>query len=512
MYVGSHPTIRQVMAGNPLISTILYVAGTRSSFLLSEIVQYLDTPMTVDEIYRAVAPELPRLGLAATRMQGDVEIKKLLPAQPLLPDDGGRERTSAFLEKRELPPFLATTIEQYITKKVGKPWDDPVTLERLRKAITAQKDDYWKPLHKRSLRYTKGYSVLGYLAYHFPVYFMQTEHLFLRLLEEGFLKTSMTILDAGTGPGVVPLAIADFFSRLDGIKTSVYSIEQSEEHIEAFLSLRDAFVPRGGPVSVKPPKKADIRDPLPAGLPERFDLIVFSNVLGELADRSGDPRAAIVGRFAERLAPDGAILIIEPADEANSTRMRTLAAGLLPAGLVVHTPCPLFRGTACKAPRCWSFATAPAIRPTHLMETLARCDEPYRYINTDIKYSFTVLRRAALPRNGFRVRSATKYLPLSKLHLHEGKRVNTIVAKMSGELGDAKTHLFKVCDGTAKAPVYAVLPAFHKTAENEILLPAAYGSVLEMKGVLVRHNKTHDAWNLLVNRNTEICQVEESRE
>jgi SAM-dependent methyltransferase len=507
MYVGSHPTIRQVMAGNPLISTIQYIAGTRSSFLLSEIVQYLDAPMTVDEIYRAVEPELPRLGLVATRREGDVEIKKLLPAQPLLLDNGGQARTREFLEKRELPPVLAGAIEDYITKKVGKPWDDPVTVERLRKAITAQKDDYWKPLHQRSLRYTKGYSVLGYLAYHFPVYFMQTEHLLLRLFEEGFLKKSMTILDAGTGPGVVPLAIADFFSRIDGAKASVYAIEQSEEHIEAFLSLRDTFVPRGGPVSVKPPKKADIRDPLPAGLPERFDLIVFSNVLGELADRSGDPRAAIVERFAERLAPDGAILIVEPADEVNSTRMRTLAAGLEPAGLVVHSPCPLFRGTPCRAPRCWSFATAPAIRATRLMETLARCDEPYRYINTDIKYSFTILRRAAKPREGFRVPSAAKYLQLSKLHLHEGKRVNTMVAKMSGELGDAKTHLFKVCDGTAKAPVYAVLPAFHKTEENEALLSAGYGTVLELRGVLVRYNRAHDAWNLLVNRNTEVCEA-----
>ncbi|WP_292416113.1 small ribosomal subunit Rsm22 family protein [Methanoregula sp.] len=504
MYVGSHPTIRQVMAGNSLISTIQYVAGTRPSFLLSEIVQYLDAPMPVDEIYRAIAPELPRLGLMATRREGDVEIKKIPPAQPLFPGNGERERTSIFLEKRELPPVLATAIEEYITKKVGKPWDDPVTVERLRKAITAQKDDYWKPLHQRSLRYTKGYSVLGYLAYHFPVYFMQTEHLLLRLFEEGFLKKSMTILDVGTGPGVVPLAIADFFSRLDGGKASVYAIEQSEEHIEAFLYLRDAFVPRGGPVSVKPPKKADIRDPLPAGLPERFDLIVFSNVLGELADRSGDPRAGIVGRFAERLARDGAILVVEPADEVNSTRMRTLAAGLEPAGLTVHAPCPLFRGTACKAPRCWSFATAPAIRPTRLMGTLARCDESYRYINTDIKYSYAVLQRAAVRRDGFRLLSPAKFLQLSKLHLHEGKRVNTIVAKMSGELGDAKTHLFKVCDGTAKAPVYAVLPAFHKTAENEALLSAGYGSVLELLGVLVRHNKAHDAWNLLVNRNTEV--------
>jgi hypothetical protein len=146
------------------------------------------------------------------------------------------------------------------------------------------------------------------------------------------------------------------------------------------------------------------------------------------------------------------------------------------------------------------------------METLARCDESYRYINTDIKYSYAVLRRAGIPKAGVRLTMKAKYLLLSKLHLHEGKRVNAVVAKMSGELGDAKNHLFKICDGTAKVPVYAVLPAFHRTDGNETLLSAPYGSILEMKGVLVRYNRAHDAYNLLVNRNTEIRKINENCE
>jgi len=78
------------------------------------------------------------------------------------------------------------------------------------------------------------------------------------------------------------------------------------------------------------------------------------------------------------------------------------------------------------------------------------------------------------------------------------------VVKMSGELGDAKNHLFKICDGTAETPVYAVLPAFHMVPGNGALRSAPYGSVLEMRGVLVRYNRAHDAYNLLVSRNTQI--------
>ncbi len=409
------------MAGNRIISAVKYVAGTRPAFRLSEIIPYLDDPVTVEEIYRTIAPELSRLGLAAKKLDGDIGISRVLPAPAYILNDGERDRIGAFFAGREMPGALAGAIERYITKKAGKEWNDPVILERLRTAIVAQKDDYWKPSHKRSLRYTKGYSVLGYLAYHFPVYFMQTEHLLAGLARDGLLKKSMTILDVGTGPGVVPLAIADLWSRLDGARASVYSLERSEEHIEAFLSLRDAFVPRGGAVSVKPPVKADILEPIPRSIPEKVDLIVFSNVLNEVPEGTPDTRAEIVERIAGRLAPDGTILIVEPADEENATRMRALTAELERRGLPVYAPCPFIRGTPCTAPRCWSFTTAPAIRPTRLMETLARCGESYRYMNTDIKYSYAVLRRDGKRKEGYRVAPGAKFLRLSKPAPARGK-------------------------------------------------------------------------------------------
>jgi SAM-dependent methyltransferase len=496
------------MAGNQLIATVQYVAGTRPAFRLSEIIPYLDDPVPVAEMYRTLSPELSRLGLTAKKIGGDFEISRAVPAPAYVLNDGEQRRTGAFLAGREMPVALAEAIERYITRKGGKVWDDPVIIERLRKAIVIQKDDYWKPSHRRSLQYTKGYSVLGYLAYHFPVYFMQTEHLLAGLARDGLLKKNMTILDVGTGPGVVPLAIADLWSRLDSARASVYSLERSEEHIEAFLFLRDAFVPRGGNVSIKPPVKADIREPLPPAIPEKVDLVIFSNVLNELSDSTMDTTAGIVERIAERLAPDGTILIVEPADEENATRMRTITAELHRRGLFIHAPCTFIWGTPCTAPRCWSFATAPAIRPTRLMEALARCEESYRYVNTDIKYSYTVLRKDGVRKEGYRVAPGAKFLRLSKLHLAVGKRVNVAAVKMSGELGDIKNHLFKICDGTAKTPVYAVLPAFHMTPGNEALRSAPYGSVLEMQGVLVRYNKAHDAYNLLVSRNTSVTMSE----
>jgi SAM-dependent methyltransferase len=492
------------MTEKQLISTIKYVSGTKPAFLLSEIIPYLDEPVPLNKVFTIISPKLPGLGLVARKVQGDIEISRIPPVLPLILNTEVRERQEAFFSAGLLPAPLTQGIEKYITKKVGKDWNDPVIIERLRRAIVAQKDDYWKPEQKRSLQYTKGYSVLAYLAYHFPVYFMQTGHLLMMLARDGLLKNNMTILDVGTGPGVVPLAIADFYSRLDDAQATIWSLERSEEHIEAFTFLNNASFTKKGRVTIKPPQKTDIRSLDLGALPEKIDLIIFSNVLNELPDATMEVRAEIVNKIAERLSPDGSIVIVEPADEENATRMRSLSVSLNKKGLAIYGPCSFIWGSTCTAPRCWSFETAPAIRLPRLMETLAHCEDSYRYVNTDIKYSYTILRKDGLRKETFRLPAGSKFLRLSKLHLHVGKRINVAGLKMSGDLGDKRSHVFKICDGTAKTPVYAVLPSYHITPENDAITSALYGSVLELRNVLVRYNKVHDAYNLLVSRNTAI--------
>src|SRR5512136_3061982 len=98
-------------------------------------------------------------------MPGEPAPAASLPHAYLLSPDE-EKRIADFFRAGTLPPALERAVEDYITKKTGKTWDDPVILDRLRRAITAQKDDYWKPVRERALRYTKAYSVLGYLAYH----------------------------------------------------------------------------------------------------------------------------------------------------------------------------------------------------------------------------------------------------------------------------------------------------------------------------------------------------------
>ena len=428
-----------------------------------------------------------------------------LPPNFLNPEE--MDRLGRFFAERRLPTVLGKAIEDYIAKKAGKEWDDPVTLERLRHAIVSQKDDYWKPSYQRGLKYSKGYSVLGYLAYHFPVYFMQTERLLAMLARDGLLRDSMTILDVGTGPGVVPLASADFWSRLDHAKATVHSLDRSEEHIEAFMFLRERCTAKGGDVSIKPPVKTDIRDPDMAKIPGKIDLLVFSNVLNEITDATPENRANLVMRFAERLSQDGSILIVEPAEETTSTGLRVLSIHLKKRGLTIHSPCTFLWGTNCTPDRCWSFTIADSIRPTRVMETLATGNESFRYVNTDIKYSYVVLRKDKNTRESCILPSNTRALRLSQVRRHTDKRVNVIAAKMSEELGDRKTHMIRLCDGSADIPVFAVMPSYHITPENRDIIDVPYGTVLELNNVLVRYNPKYDAYNLLVSRNTRVSKI-----
>ncbi|WP_292423861.1 small ribosomal subunit Rsm22 family protein [Methanoregula sp.] len=492
------------MTEKQFISTIKYVASAKPAFLLSEIAVYLDDPETVDQMYAALLPHLADLGLAVKKIRDDYEISRLLPSPAYFLNAAEEQRLSEYLELRTIPPALEEAIGQYITRKTGKDWSDPVILERLRRAIVAQKDDYWKPTNKRSLLYTKGYSVLGYLAYHFPVYFMQTRHLLAELARDGLLKREMTILDLGTGPGVIPLAVADFWTCLDTARATVFPVERSKEHIEAFTHLVKSVATKDSLVTIKPALEADITSPGEVALPERVDLIVFSNVLNELAGLPVAARVDVVMKYADRLAPDGTILIVEPAEETTSTNLRVLSLALKKRGLSIYAPCTFVWGTNCTPDRCWSFQTAPSIRPTRIMNILAVCDEPFRYVNTDIKYSYVMLRKDGKTRSPCHLPKGTNAMRLSRIHLNVGKRITVVAAKMSEDLGDKETHMFRLCDGSAEKPVYGVLPVFHITPSNRDLVSAPYGAVLELRDVLVRYNPAHDAYNVLVSRNTQI--------
>lgn len=489
------------MSDREIVSAVKYIARFKKSFMLSELRQYIKEDRSTMQIYSVAAPLLNELGLKAVPVDGDWSIERLPPAIMLEMSNEEKERQQAFFATPRVPRKLERIVERFVEKKTAKTWDDPVVIEKIRRAIVTQKAQYWKAGEARRIDYRSGYSVLGYIAYQFPVYFVQFEHILLEMAEGGLLKRRMRVLDVGAGPGSVSLAAIDFFRRLDDCSIDLVALEKYDENVEAYNSLVSGFAAESGNAMADKPIRADLTEK--PSLQGKFDLIVFSNVLNEI-DLPQDKKAEMVMHCAESLAPDGNIVIIEPADKDNSISMRKLTAELLERGLGMYSPCSFIWCVRCKPGPCWSFEEKEDIAPTSLMKKVAETEEPYKYLNTDIKYTYAVLRKDTLTKEKYRVPPKAKFARLSKLKIHTGNRINVVAAKMSEDLGDKKEHLFKICDGTTAQPVYAIIPQYNIVPGNEALIKAKYGEVLEFRNILVRYNKDNDSYNLMVGKSTEI--------
>ncbi|HMK45357.1 MAG TPA: class I SAM-dependent methyltransferase, partial [Methanocella sp.] len=314
-----------------IVSALKYISRIKHSFMLSELRDKVKGTVTTREIYAVIGPQLYDLGLRAVPEGEDYRIEKLPAPVKLSLSREEQERMDVFFQAPRVSRRLERLVRQYIETKAKKPIDDPGLLDGIREAIRVQKEQYWKEGKARKIDYHSSYSALGYLGYQFPVYFIQFEHVLYDLIQDGLLKDRMKVLDVGTGPGVVSLAIIDFYNRLDHGEAAVYALEKYPENIEAYNALVPEYATHKGRVQVERPLKADLMARDIIGVPDKLDLVVFSNVLNEINAPFND-RADAVSRLASHLSPEGSIVIIEPADRENSTKMRKLVMRLTELG------------------------------------------------------------------------------------------------------------------------------------------------------------------------------------
>ncbi len=500
------------MTGTGALQELRDYTAHRGDVLLSGFAARFYPNTGLPALLITLLPALSRLRLGWEKAgEGDFRIFPVPGAAPLALSEELFRKPEAYLASGIFDEDLQGLIERYIGQVTGKDWDDPVVLQRIRSAIMQQKGQYWKEGRARKIGYRKGYAVLAYLSYHTPVYVTQSSHLLLMLARDRLLPARARILDAGTGPGVVPLAATWFARMVPGFSADIFALERSESFIEAYRFLVPRYAAGMESLMIHPPIRGDLRDAASLPLPSSLDLIVLQNVLNELPGTTED-KAAIITTLSRLLAPGGSLLLTEPADLVNSTALRITVAAALGPDLRIHSPCSFIRGKRCRPDRCWSFVAQPPLRPPRLMQRLSGDHEAYRFRNTDIKYSYAVLVRDSRKRHPFTVPGNAPFLPLSALSHHVGKRVNVIGAIMSGNLGNAENYVFLVCDGTQTRPVYAVLPRYHLTPENRFLLTAPYSSIIEFRRVLVRENRKHQAWNLLVSRASQVHSIEQDRD
>ena len=176
------------------------------------------------------------------------------------------KRLSAFLKIRSIPTLEKQTI-QYIERVTGKSWKDETVLEKIRNAVIAQKEAYWKEEGvQKSVSYKGAYSVLGYMAYQMPGYVLEFSEFFAGLVTSGLIRKHVQVLDIGSGPGTVSIGIARVLSCLDNMTAEITSLEQYETHIEAYQAIVPEFLKNAGDkVTAEKPLAQDITKEIPRG-------------------------------------------------------------------------------------------------------------------------------------------------------------------------------------------------------------------------------------------------------
>jgi hypothetical protein len=482
-----------------IFSLAKYLASSRSEFSLSEMNQYLSKRYEEKELFEILKMHFFDLGLFCSP---DLKCSKLVK-RALPPDEAVVMELEGLLKDPGLPLRIEKLVSSYVERTCGKNWNTGDTARLIRENIVSQKEEYWKG--EGGSGYPK-IRIVSYLLYHFPVYFCQYQYLLLELFKGGLLSNKMRIIDAGSGPGTISLSTVDFFRKLQDVYSRnnmdvklsirIESIEKELENITCYKELCENY-PSGGSANiiiVEP-----VRSPIEtAPVPHGADLIVFSNVLAELKSMPPE-RANVVERIASG-SKDPTLIIIEPADLDNSKALRITQQTLFRKGFNVYSPCSFIWGKMCSGDNCWSFKEQGNITAPDFMKKIADTVDPYRYINTDMKFSYVILRKDGASKHNYRAKG--KFMAISNLKKHIEKHINVAASVLSGNLGNEKTFVFKICDGTARDPCYAIMPVYHISENNRELLETGYGDILEIFDVLVRENKECSSINLLVTRNT----------
>jgi ribosomal protein RSM22 (predicted rRNA methylase) len=202
----------------------------------------------------------------------------------------------------------------------------------------------------------------------------------------------LRILDVGAGPGAMTLGALDFLHR-NGHRAaiSVHAVDRDRDALRIFrqaVSELGARLDREVTVTVEQVDLSAQRVPT-AGA----DLILIGSVLNELAPARG---RAMLTELLGVLAPDGALIIIEPALRETARALHELRDfAVTEAGAHVFAPC-VRQAAPCPAlehENDWCHED----RPVQLPERTAKLAANTGLRSHGLKFAYLVLRRARDP-------------------------------------------------------------------------------------------------------------------
>ncbi len=397
-----------------------------------------------------------------------------VPEDPIPPTEGSIERLPAHYDRRLL---------DRLTDRYGVEWASGESGRRLRDRITQLKDAYYR---QQPVEYD-AVAVDGYAIYHLADYYAAMGYVLRELTSRGLVDRTLRVLDIGAGVGGPAVAVFDTLPEQALVE---YHAVEPSDPAASFLSwLLDPIGPNRYPTIHR--TTAESFAPT-----QEYDLIVFANVLSELADPT-----AVVTQYTNALADDGTIVLLSPADRNTAQTHRRVERAVVddPDGpsLTVYSPTLRLWPDRQPTDSGWSFAEAPELAVPEVQQQLqaAAPENEGTFTNTTVKYTYTLLRTDGTRRVDVSP-DPKRWAPLATSEQHVSKRIDIVVVKLSADLGTADNPLFRIGDGSQSTDHFAVLAK--ETGLNRTLLEAPYGAVLAIEAGLMLWNDDEEAYNVVI--------------
>ncbi|MEM4781173.1 MAG: class I SAM-dependent methyltransferase [Halalkalicoccus sp.] len=418
-----------------------------------------------------------------------------------------------------VPGRYLDRLEGLLVERFGRDWGDGESGDALRTEIRRLKERYYR---QRSVEYDYE-TALGYAIYHLPDYYAAIQYVLHELGGRRLLPSTLRVLDVGAGVGGPALGLAEY---TEGALVEYHAVEPSAAADVLEELLGDA--PRNVHSTVHR-TTAEAFDPAvvtshangedSTGSGGEYDLIVFANVLSELAEP-----AAVLTDYLEHLASDGSAIALAPADKNTATDLREIERAAVdgPDGNEYTVYAPTLRLWPDRTPtnREWSFDRKPDLGVPEIQRRLdegrragtggdvgdedgVRAPATGEFVNVDVQYAYSILRQDGR-RRVEATASPERFAPLAESERHVTDRIDCLAVKLSRSLSDSNP-LFLLGDGSQSVDHYAVVT--RETALNRPLLEADYGDVLAFESVLVLWNADEEAYNLVVDEETVIDRV-----
>ena len=377
-------------------------------------------------------------------------------------------------------------VDAILTEAYGADWASGESGDRLRERVRELKEQY---LRGATVEYDE-LTAHGYALYHLPDYYAVATYLLADLAADGLLPSRLRVLDVGAGVGGPALALTDLLP--DDALLDYHAVEPSA----AAAVLERLLEPVGSNVqwTVRRERAEEMT------LEGEFDLVLFGNVLSELAEP-----AAVVTATLETLAEDGTALLVAPADRNTAVQLREVERAVADDGpATVYAPTVRLWPHQTPTSESWSFDRKPDLA---VPEMQRRLDDPAggtgEFVNVDVQYAFSVLRTDGRRRIEMTPDRGT-HAPMADAERYVTTRVNLLAVKLSHDLSerDGANPLFLVGDGSQRVDHFAVLTA--PSLLNEDLRAAAYGDLLSFQNALVLWNDDEGAYNVVVDGETTV--------